>query len=164
MPADTKALSVKSLFNEMILADKCDDDTYSWLILTCKSQSLLSSISRRSIGVEEMTLNTFKKYADNEIDGGFSSVNALRKKLYKKNNPKLNRKAKKDRQRDRQTNLKVKLEEAERYRAIILRAYNDLNKITIDAIKTNPKYEYDYLKHEELYSEYFGLKMVVNNG
>lgn len=163
MGIDSKSSSIKSLYREMLLALKCNDYSYSWLISKCKNQSLMASISRQSVGIESMTLNTFKKYADKEIKGGFSSINELRKNIYKKNNQELKINSKKDRQQEHQASLKKRLEEAERYRSVLVRAYNELNQITLDAIKNNPQYEYDYQRHKELYSEYFGLKMAVNN-
>lgn len=163
MLKDPKSLSVITLFKEMKIADKCNDDSYTWLITKCKSQSMLTSISRKSIGIEGMSLNTFKKYANEEINGGFSAINTLRKKIYNKHSPKHKNHEKKKRQRNHATDIKKKLTEAERYRAILIRAYYDLNQITLDAIKGNPQYEYDYRKHNELYKKYFSITMAVNN-
>jgi hypothetical protein len=164
MNLDVKTTSIVSLYSEMLLARNCNDGSYSWLLSKCKNQSSLSTVERMSVNIKPMTLNTFKKYADVNVDGGFVCINTLRKELHKKYNPRLKSTQKKKRAKDNILSLKQKLEGAERQRAVLLRAYSELNQIAVDAIKNSPQNEYEYKKHIKLYSSFFGLKVVVNNG
>lgn len=146
----------------MLMAFKGDVSEYQWLISKCVTQSTLLNLERKSIGVIPMTLNTFKKYSNENISGGFSEINRLRKELKNKDS---NKKTSTQKTlQDNVVNCKVKLDEAERARSIIIRAYNDLNSICLDAISRSPEYQYDYKRHLELYRNYLSLALVKSDG
>ncbi|MCW7554530.1 hypothetical protein NX722_18255 [Endozoicomonas gorgoniicola] len=161
MTKDKNAKSVIALFNEMTKALEEGCDNYHWLISKCRTQSSLSLIERASDNIHPMTLNTFKKYSNLYIDGGFESINKIRIQLKTKRPNSLPAK-KKQRQEEKVIDIQSKLEEAERMRAVLLRAYNELNKITLDALVNSPQCQNDYQKHKKLYASYFGLNLVKN--
>ncbi len=158
---DAKSHSVKSLYHEMLLAVKSDGNNHNWLIRKCNRQSVLLGVQRKSLGIIPMTLNTFKKYADKYINGGFKEVERVRSIIKKKYLDKKSNQAKKI--EENKINYKIKLDEAERARAILIRAYNDLNKICLDAISRSPEYQYDYKRHLKLYGTYFSLELATIN-
>lgn len=162
MSEDTRIASIISLYKEMQAAKECKDDSYNWLTSKCNNQSRLAQVSRKSAGIEAMALNTFKQYADTYIDGGFARINILRKELSKSSKSKI--KVKEDRLKEKTTTIQQRLDQADRMRAILIKAYIELNAITLDAIASSPQYEYDYNRHKELYSKYFGISLVINNG
>lgn len=141
---------------------KCNDRSYEWLINNCKSQADLASVERKSVGIQPMSLNTFKKYANEILDGGFKEIDRLRRTLknYKQNKPA----SKKLRLKDDLERIKDRLDKAERTRAILIKAYSELNQITLDLLANTPKYQNEYERHKKLYAAHFGLCMVVDNG
>jgi len=157
--SDIKASSIKSLYNEMMAALKNNDGQFNWLISKCSDQSKLSQLERKSVGIIPMTLNTFKKYADENIKDGFNEVNRVRKEL----NIKFSNKPNTNKYKGNITSYKTKLDEADRARAILIRAYNDLNSICLDAIDRSPEYQYDYQRHLQLYGNYFNLNVATNH-
>ena len=145
----------------MLAALKSVNDEYDWLSSRCSNQSKLSTLERKSVGIIAMTLNTFKKYANENINGGFDEINRARQELHKK---RLKNKVPKEKVfKNNITNYKTKLDEAERARAILIRAYNDLNTICLDAISRSPEYQYDYQRHLKLYGNYFSLKVATKS-
>ena len=158
--SDIKIASIINSHKEIISALKNSGD-YHWLISKCSSQSRLAGIERKSAGIVFMTLNTFKKYADEYIDGGFNEINRLRKEL--KNRTAKGKKIKSQKQKESLSSYKKKLDDAERMRAILIRAYNDLNEICMDAISRSPQYQYDYNRHKSLYRKHFGISIAVDN-
>lgn len=134
---------------------------YGWLISKCTSQSSLAAMERKGEGILAMSLNTFKKYANEVVPGGFDEIDDLRRAL-KSSSIKLSLKSRKNAQ-NKEKSTKLMLEESERFRAILLKAYSDLNRICLDAISRSPEFEYDYQKHSELYSKYLGLRLVDDN-
>lgn len=158
--SEIKQESLKNLYKAMCNALD-DGDSFAWIINKCGRQSSLASIERKSIGIQSMSLNTFKIHADEYIDGGFDTFNNLRKAInqkYKNKKPTQTQKFK-----ESSKTYKEKLDEAERLRAILIRAYNDLNKICLDAVKKTPEYQYDLERHNELYGRYFSLTLVSND-
>ncbi|WP_235691247.1 hypothetical protein [Aliivibrio fischeri] len=155
-----KIQSVIALFEEMKKAERSYSESYEWIYLHCSSQSDLAGIVRKSKCITGMTLNTFKKYCDESIDGGFKSVNNLRAKLYKK---RFSKEVKKVRPQDKLRELAVRIDELERSKAILIKGYNELNTITLDLLISSKGNSFEYRKHRELYSSYFGLNLVVDN-
>lgn len=158
--SDTKTTSILNLHKEMLSALKNSDD-YHWLISKCASQSALAAIDRKSAGITPMTLNTLKKYSEENIDKGFEEIDRLRKELKKLKVQ--NKKSKTQKQKESISSYKDRLDKAERSRAILIRAYNELNEICMDAIARSPQYQYDYNRHKNLYGKYFGISEVVDN-
>lgn len=158
---DKNAKSIISLFNEMVKALNANDDSYRWLLSICDNQSSLANAERKCIYINSMALNTFKKYSNQYIDGGFKEVNKVRVALKNKRRGGY-KKVKVDLRSDIKT-LKQKLEDAERTRAVLIRAYADLNSITLDALSGDSIFNSEYLRHQELYSKYFGLSVVSIN-
>jgi hypothetical protein len=158
--SNIKKDSVKALHLSMIDALK-NPDEYPWITSKCGSQASIALIERKSIGIQAMTLNTFKKYSELALEGGFEQLEKLRISIKQKcknlNNKSLNN------NRSKALAYKDKLDEAERLRAILVRAYTDLNRICLDAVRKSPEYQYDLERHNELYREYFSLKIVANN-
>jgi len=161
---DIKSSSIIYLYDCMMNAKKNNNDgSYNWLLSKCKNQSSLCSIERKSTGIISMTLNTFKKYSNDNIDGGFEKINTLRKEIYNKYNPKVKTANKKENLKKKNLSVQKRLENSERQRAILLRAYKDLNQITLDAICNSPQYDYAYKKHSKMYYKYFNLSIIVDN-
>lgn len=133
---------------------------YQWLISKCSDQSSFARVERKSIGVTPMTLNTYKKYAEDNIQGGFQEIERVRKKLKNKYIKPLPKSTETGKSID---NYKQKLEKAERARAILIRAYVDLNSICLDAISRSPEFQYDFNRHKKLYETYFKLALTVDN-
>lgn len=158
--SNSKEESIRALYRTMVEAMN-DPSGYSWLISKCGSQAAIAAIERKTIGVHAMTLNTFKKHSDIALEGGFEQIDKLRVALKKKSQGAKRNTANKT--KSRISDCKKKLDEAERLRAILIRAYADLNRICIDAINKAPEYQYDLDKHNELYRDYFSLKVVANN-
>ena len=153
--------SVKNLYREMISATKGDSKKYKWLLSKCIDQSSLCEIDREQSNINSIALNTFKKYSDIHIEGGFEHVNKLRRTLKKRYLESVG--TSKNIVKKQADDYKVKLDEAERARAILIRAYNDLNSICLDAISKSPEYQYDYEQHVMLYQSYFSLEIATNN-
>lgn len=59
-------------------------DAYSWITSKCGSQAAIASVERKSVGIHAMTLNTFKKYSDTALDGGFEQLEKIRVAIKKK--------------------------------------------------------------------------------
>ena len=157
---DPKKESVKALYHAMKQALDNPLD-YVWLTSKCGSQAAIASVERKSIGIQPMTLNTLKKYSDVAFDGGFGQLDKLRVAIKNKvKDGKIGAKRKKE---DKAAFYKKKLDEAERLRAILIRAYTDLNRICLDSVKKNPEYKFDLDKHHELYREYLALRLVGKN-
>lgn len=161
MTSDIRVKSVKALYDHMKLAKESSDESYNWLISKCDRQSSLAGLSRKSAGIHGMSLNTFKKYADDHVNGGYAAVDTLRRSLCRNDKPKVE--LQKGRLKEKNADLRRRLEEAERFRAIILKAYSDLNRIALDAISASPQHSYDYQRHQELYGKYFGLTLIIDN-
>ncbi len=155
MDKDNK--SITSLLNEMKKAIKNSSD-YSWLITNCANQKKLAYTSNIQLNIIGVSLNTFKKNADDYIEGGFAAIDKLRKQLKCKKC--LSIKEKKERAKNKNTSQQKKLEESERIRAELLRAYADLNKIALNAIISSDQYADEYEEHQALYMRYLGLKLV----
>lgn len=158
--AQTKRDSIRILYFEMVEALKKPDE-YAWLTSKCGSQAAIASTDRKSIGIQAMTLNTFKKYSDIALEGGFDQLEKLRIAIRQKNKDSKNKLS--SGKKSEIADYKHKLNEAERLRAILIRAYTDLNRICLDAVKKSPEYQYDLDRHNELYLDYFSLKVVGNN-
>ncbi|MCX7553725.1 hypothetical protein OS175_07530 [Marinicella sp. S1101] len=159
--SDKRKVSILSLYEVMVTAlNASDKNKYSWLLSKCVTQGSLSSTERKSLGIYPMTLNTIKRYADLYISGGFKQLDKLRKQL-KTFQTSSNRASLKPRLSI--SDYKKRLAEAERMRAVLIRAYNDLNSIALDAIASSPQYVYDYERHNKLYCNYFGLSLVEDD-
>jgi len=154
--SDLKKESIRALHQSMVSALKYPEEHY-WITSKCGSQAATASIERESIGILSMTLNTFKKHADLELEDGFYQIEKLRIAIKNNSYPK-NLRIKKD--KSKAETYKEKLIEAERLRAILIRAYADLNNICLDAVKKSPEYQYDLDRHNELYKEYFSLRVI----
>ncbi|NVE90726.1 hypothetical protein [Vreelandella titanicae] len=154
---DSKKESVVALYHSMICA--LDNPTdYAWLISKCGSQAALASVEKQTKGIQAMTINTFKKYSDAALDGGFGRLDELRivlKKRAQNGKNEVSREKKKD-----IAFYKEKVDEAERLRAILIRAYTELNRICLEALKKSPEYKFDLDRHSDLYREYFALRLV----
>lgn len=153
--------SICSLHNELVKASSSKSYDFLWLRKKCNKQGQLALTERKSLNIIPMSLNTFESYANKHIDGGFETIDKLRLKLHSQR--KKYHKRKKERVSEINTDLKDKLEEAIRSRAIMIKAYNELNRIALDAIAHNRTYERDYKKHIDLYKGFFGLKAVSRN-
>lgn len=151
--------SVKRIYQEMEKALLSESKGSHWITLHCSSQSKLAMIEKPSIGIYSMSLNTFIKYCNTSITGGFKEVNRIRRQLASKNKQKVSIAKKKSKTQI----LEERLEKAERARIILLRAYNELNTICLDAIARSPEYEYDYKRHKAIYKKYFKIGLLTEN-
>jgi len=158
--SDIRKESIRALYHSMIEALK-NPDAYSWITSKCGSQAAIASVERKSVGIHAMTLNTFKKYSDTALDGGFEQLEKIRVAIKKKGKNSRNKKS--NETKSKALFYKEKLNESERFRAILIRAYTDLNRICLDAVKKSPEYQYDLDRHNELYREYFSLTLVADN-
>ena len=155
------AQSVITLFEEMKKAELNRSESYNWIYLKCSNQADLAKITRKSKNIVPISLNTFKKYCNKNIEGGFDSIDALREKLNKyrvsgKKMPRVN-------PSDTLRKLEKRVDELERSKAILIKGYNDLNKITLDLLSNSDRNTFEYRRHKELYTKYFSLSLVVSN-
>jgi len=155
------AQSVIALFEEMKKAERNRSESYNWIYLKCSNQADLAKIMRKSKNIISISLNTFKKYCNENIEGGFDSIDALRERLNKygaseKQTPKADA-------NDKLRDLERRVDELERSKAILIKGYNDLNTITLDLLSNSDGNSFEYRRHKELYAEYFGLSLVVDN-
>ncbi|WP_271912021.1 hypothetical protein [Vreelandella alkaliphila] len=157
---DSKKSSVKALYDLMLSALNKPVE-YSWLTSKCGSQAAIASVEKKPLGIQSMTLNTFKKYCDAALDGGFEKLDKLRIAI---KNKALSGKSEAARKKKNKVAFnRKKLDEAERLRAILICAYTDLNRICLDAVKKSPEYKFDLDRHNELYREHFSLRLVDKN-
>jgi predicted nucleic acid-binding Zn-ribbon protein len=155
------ALSVITLFEEMKKADRNRSESYSWIYLNCSNQADLAKIKRKSKSIVPVSLNTFKKYCNEYIEGGFDSIDSIREKLNKCGASE--KKITKVSPADAFRKLERRIDELERSKAILIKGYNDLNEITLDLLSNSEGNSLEYRRHKELYSKYFGLSLVVGN-
>jgi len=163
MNKNTKAQSVISLYIEMKKASNEVSEQYTWVTSKCHRQGELAGITRKGKNIKGMSLGSFRKYCDLYIDGGHDKVNKLRKKIQGKISSlgveEINQKT-----------PVSKLEEAlrdidalRRNQAILVKAYNELNCITLDLIANTNGNTLGYQKHQDLFSSYFGMQLAVDN-
>lgn len=55
------------------------------------------------------------------------------------------------------------IDNLQRDQAILVRAYNDLNRLVLDLLANSNGNALEYNKHKNLYADYFGLKKEVDN-
>jgi len=159
----TKVQSVINLYAEMERASVEPSEKYHWISSKCHRQNALASISRKGKRIEEMSLGSFKKYCNLYIDGGFDEVDLLRVKILKNFNQ---IETKENSQIISVSKLEIakrKIDALSRNQAILIKAYNELNSITLDLIANTNDNSLDYQKHQDLFSSYFGLKLAVDN-
>lgn len=155
------AQSVTALFEEMKKADRNRSESYNWIYLKCTNQADLAKIARKSKKIVPISLNTFKKYCNDNIEGGFDSVDALREKLSRFGASE--RPTSRVDAIDNLRQLERRVDELERSKAILIKGYNDLNDITLDLLSNSDGNSFEYRRHNELYAKYFGLSLVVDN-
>lgn len=159
----TKVQSVINLYAEMEKASVELSEKYHWIASKCHRQDSLASISRKGKKIEGMSLGSFKKYCRLYIDGGFDKVDLLRIKILTNFNQIENKENNHIIPVSKLELAERKIDALSRNQAILIKAYNELNNITLDLIaNTNGNY-LDYQKHQDLFSSYFGLKLAVNN-
>ena len=158
---NVKAKSVINLYKLLLEASDIFSDDYLWLAESCKSQGALAKVKKTGLGIIPMSLGTFKTYCNDYIEGGFEQVNIKRQKvisMYKRKEDKQNLKPK-----ETIASLKNKLDQAHRARAVLMKAYHELNSITLDVMSENSAYKQNYKAHCELYANHFGLNLVIDN-
>ena len=162
--ATKKAASVINLFTEMQKAYDCDLKDYEWLASKCNSQASLASVNRKSYKIFKMSVNSFKKYADLNIDGGFEAVDTLRVRINNEFKGVAFTDADNVQPLSKLDIAEAEIERLKRNQALIVKAYNELNRITLDLIAKDVKGNtLEYQKHQDLFSSYFGMSLVVNN-
>ena len=163
MNKNTKAQSVVNLYFEMKKALKEQSEQYSWITSRCNRQSELATISRKGKKIESMSLGSFRKYCNLHIDGGFEEVDMLRKTLLEELNSLAVEKINQKKPVNKLEEAQRKIDALSRNQAILVKAYNELNSIALDLIANSNGNTLEYQKHQELFSSYFGLKLVVDN-
>lgn len=163
-----KAQSVINLHSEMKKALYDNADNYAWLISKCDRQENLAKLKRRTKGIEGMALNSFKKYCKEHIQGegslnGYEVFENLRKEINRRHK---NMPLGSSHEGSSLTPLeeaKQQIDSLRRNQAVMVRAYNDLNRLTLDLIANSNGNTLEYNKHKKLYADYFGLKIKVDN-
>lgn len=157
-----KATSVMRLTEQLKKAARDQRFRYQWLVVQCGTQSLLARTKKPELRIVPMSLNTFKNYADSYIEGGFKFLDELRLTVLKQSE-----KPKKTKQK-RTNDMAVKivaltnqLERVERQKAVLQKAYIELNKITLQVINDAPHHRRSLEQHNELYNNYFSLRLVA---
>ena len=163
MTKSSKVQSVINLHREMQNAFNNRTDEYSWIVSKCNRQSELASVTRKGKKIKGMALGSFKKYCNEYIDGGFKAVDNLRKSILQQ----LTSMDVLDKNPDKPVSkLEEALDEIEllrRDQAVLVKAYNELNTIALDLIANSSGNSLEYQKHQNLFSSYFGLQLVVDN-
>ena len=163
-----KAQSVINLYSEMKKAINDSTNTYAWLISKCDRQENLAKLKRKGKGIEGMSLNSFKKYCTEYIQSesglnGFEVIENLRKELAKSLRKPPLELGDKDISLSPLEKAKRQIDNLQRNQAILVRAYNDLNRLTLDLLANSNGNTLEYDKHKKLYADYFGLKKEVDN-
>lgn len=158
-----KAQSVISLHTEMHFVLSENANKHSWLTSKCTSQGDLAGISRKAKGIMSMSLNTFKAYCDEYIDGGFALVNTQRKKINNEISIVNNQADEMGKPQSKLDEALKEIDKLRRNKAILIKAYNDLNRLTVDLIANSEGNSFEYTKHKALFSSYFDLKLAVDN-
>lgn len=162
--AEARSISIHNLYTEMQNAYNNDLQGYEWLTSKCNNQESLASVSRKGKQIVKMSVNTFKKYAESNIDGGFGSIDSLRCKISQKyNGVELTL----DEQKlpvNKLEEAQIEIDKLKRNQAVLIKAYNDLNRITLDLIAKDVNGNtLDYQNHQDLFSRYFGLDLAVDS-
>jgi len=168
MMVNKKAHSVINLHSEMEKALVDNTDVYAWLLSKCDRQENLAKLKRRKKGIEGMSLNSFKKYCKDHIQSvgslnGYEVVDNLRKELYQRHKNKPLEPSSEGASLTPLEDAKQQIDNLRRNQAILVRAYNDLNRLTLDLIANSNGNQLEYSKHKKLYADYFGLKIKVDN-
>lgn len=163
-----KAQSVINLHSEMKKALDDNTNNYAWLISKCDRQDNLAKLKRRTKGIEGMALNSFKKYCNDHIPGegnfnGYEVVDNLRKELIKRNKNIPLEVSNEGANLTPLEEAKQQIDNLRRNQAVLIRAYNDLNRLTLDLITNSKGNALEYNKHKKIYANYFGLKVKVDN-
>lgn len=168
MMVNKKAQSVINLYSEMKKALYDNADNYSWLISKCDRQENLAKLKRRTKGIEGMALNSFKKYCKGHIQGegnldGYDVVDNLRKEINRRHKNMPLESSNEGANLTPLEEAKQQIDNLRRNQAVLVRAYNDLNRLTLDLISNSNGNQLEYSKHKKLYADYFGLKIKVDN-
>ena len=163
-----KAQSVINLYSEMKKAINDNSNTYTWLTSKCDRQQSLANLKRKGRGIEGMSLNSFKKYCIDYIQcegslNGYEVVDNLRKELIKRHKNISLESSNEGPNLTPMEEAKQLIDNLQRDQAILVRAYNDLNRLVLDLLANSNGNALEYNKHKNLYADYFGLKKEVDN-
>lgn len=137
---------------------------YQWLVAQCKTQGLLARTKKPEHDIIPMSLNTFKEYADAYLDGGFKSIDRLRLTVLEQaGKPKKSKQKRDDEMAEKVIALTDRLERVQQQKAVLQKAYFELNKITLQAIADAPHHRRSLERHSELYDSYFSLRLIVES-
>ncbi|MDP4532855.1 hypothetical protein Q9252_11940 [Marinobacter salarius] len=154
-------ISVKSLSETLDKATQDRRYRYKWLLESCKTQGSLAQTNKPDLNIIPMSLNTFKQYANTYIDGGFQLIDNLRRDVLEKAGKTKNTKQEKsDAISEKVRSLSSQLELAQKQKAVLQKAYFELNEIALEAIANSPHQKRLLDRHNELYDKYFSLRVV----
>lgn len=156
--SESKRNSIECLYRFLKPEIESEEGTPKWIYEACATQESLARLTRQDENIIGMSVNTFKKYCDEYLPGGFAEIDSIRKTLSREGNQRNKKPVKVARNPD--VSYKRKLDKADRERAMLIRAYWDLNKILLDALPHAPLGEIEYRKHQEIYGKYMSLTMV----
>lgn len=158
----TKITSIMNLSEHLQKAVTDQRFRYQWLVSQCKTQGLLAQTKRPEHDIIPMSLNTFKEYADAYIEGGFRSLDQLRVAILEQvDKPKNSRKKDDKEMAEKVVALTNQLERVQQQKAVLQKAYFELNKIMLQVITDAPHHRRSLERHSELYDNYFSLRLVV---
>lgn len=154
-----------SAIKKKILLERCLDGKHSALTRTvlpfCKSQQALAALAIPSEGITATSLNSLKKAADLYIeDGGWSSLDSLRRTLVATLDLRSRRAA-----RQRTVQLEVKdlrqlVEEADRARLRVERAYTELLALARSHVANDPLGQAAIARHQSIWGHRLSLTLV----
>ncbi|MEA1079187.1 hypothetical protein [Marinobacter qingdaonensis] len=157
----SQIISVKSLTETLARATQDRRYRHKWLVERCKTQGSLAQTHKPELNINPMSLNTFKKYADTFIDGGFQLIDKLRLNVLEKaEKTKTTKQEKSDAISKKVRSLSFQLELAQKQKAVLQKAYFELNEIALEAIANSPHRKRLLDRHNELYDKYFSLHVV----
>lgn len=157
-----KATSVMRLNEHLQKAGRDQRFRYQWLVAQCGTQGLLAQTKKPELGIVPMSLNTFKNYADAYIEGGFKFLDELRLTVLEQaEKPKKTKQKRTDDMAVKIVALTDQLERVERQKAVLQKAYLELNNITLEVINDSPHHRRSLERHNELYNNYFSLRLIA---
>jgi hypothetical protein len=149
-----KSKSIELLYDLLNVASN-DCIKYRRLISACKTQQGLANYHDPKLGIISMSLNTFKRYANNctKNDITFSAIDLLRKEVTGGSNSSV-------------TNHTPKTisENKDAMRLAVIYAYNELMKIAKPLILNDDAALEDFQLHIEKFRGVIGISEVGKNG
>jgi hypothetical protein len=154
-----------SAIKKKVLLERCLDSKHSALTQTvlpfCKSQQALAAMAIPAEGIAATSLNSLKRAADLYIeDGGWGSLDSLRRTLVATVAQRSRRTARQDTAHQKAQDLRRLLEEADRARLRVERAYTELLRLARLHLAKDQQGLAAIARHQSIWGQRLGLAIV----